>query len=150
MVTTSSIAMGSVLSDTCYQVIGDNIRRLKDYIKESDLKTDTINIVETEIPIVDSISLECLEFCDSHNLNSILTECLKEARKVFSNILSLSAELDYFRDDENEKTEHVVIRVEVKSAQQIAFEEYDKMVCWIAKNISPSQGEYFTINIKRV
>ncbi len=141
-ISTSSIAMGSAFSDSCYRVIGDNIRKIKNYFTES---TDTINIVEMDMPIVDSISLECLKFCDLHNLNFVLAECLKEARNIFSNILNLTAELDYFRDDNSENTEHVVIRVEVKSPQKIAFEEYDKIVCWMAENITPDQSEYFTI-----
>ncbi|MBN2183345.1 MAG: hypothetical protein JW715_15655 [Sedimentisphaerales bacterium] len=138
--------------DTCYHFTGEDYK-VQGSQKESSIEEsseDTAIIREIENSVFKSVGAECMEFCDSKDLTNILADCLKRAKILFSNILKLSAELDYFREDECENTEHVVIRVEVKTSQQTMLEEYDEMVSWMAKNIAPSQGEYFTVNIKRV
>ena len=112
--------------------------------------TDTICISELEIPVVESVSSECLEFCDSQGLTSILADCLRKAKELFSSRIKLSADLDYFRDDQVENTPHVVIRVEVNSDQQTAIGEYDQFVCWMATEIPYSDSHHFTITVKRV
>ena len=147
-VTVNLKTLYSTFFDTCYRFIGDDSIKVKDFHDES--STDTECIREIENSVFRTVSKECMEFCDSQGLTFILADCLIRAKELFSNILNISAELDYFRDDESENTEHVVIRVEVKSAQQTALEEYDNMVCWMNNKIAPSQGEYFTINVKRV
>ena len=149
-VSTSSICLDSLFSNSCYRVIGDNFMKIKKYFEELNDNTDTVNIVDIEFQIVDSVSVECLEYCDLHDLNSIFIEYLREIRKNFSNLLNLSAELDSFRDEEIENTEHVVLRIEVRSSQKIAIEEYDRMVCWIAENVASDKSEHFTITVKRV
>ena len=134
--------------DTGYRVIGDFGRRVSHLIKS--VITDTICISELNIPIVESASKECIEFCDSQGLTSILADCLSKAKELFSSRIKLSADLDYFRDDQVENTPHVVIRVEVNSDQQKAIEEYDQFVCWMATEIPPSDSQHFTITVKRV
>ena len=136
--------------DTCYCDIGDIIRRVKDFFEESNPTTDTKSIRELENSVFKTVSKECLEFCDSRGLNSILADCLKRAKDIFSNIVELSAELDCFRDDEGESSEHVVLRLDVSSDRQTALQDYDRMVCWMAENVAPSESDYFTITVKRV
>lgn len=92
----------------------------------------------------------CTEFCDSHSLNPVVTRCLTKAREIFSDIKSLYAELDYFRDDESEDSSRVVIRVEVDSDQGTVLNEYDKWVDWMVENISPCDSNYITITVKRI
>ena len=133
---------------TGYHVIGDFGLRVSHLIKS--VITDTICISNLNIPIVESASKECIEFCDSQGLTSILAECLMKAKELFSSRIKLSADLDYFRDDQEENTPHVVIRVEVNSDQQTAIREYDQFVCWMATEIHPSDSQHFTITVKRV
>jgi hypothetical protein len=96
------------------------------------------------------VSSECLEFCDSHQLNSLLEACFKKAHEVFSNITKLFAEYDYFRDEESEDSGHIVIRVEVSSDQQTALGDYDRWVDWVVDNLTPQQRRFFTLTVKRV
>ncbi|OHB60125.1 MAG: hypothetical protein A2168_07485 [Planctomycetes bacterium RBG_13_50_24] len=140
--------LGSTEANTGYRVIGDVGRSVSHLIKS--VLTDTICISELEIPVVESVSKECLEFCDSQGLTSILADCLSKAKELFSSRIKLSADLDYFRDDQEENTPHVVIRVEVKSDQQTAIGEYDQFACWMATEIPSSDGYLFTITVKRV
>lgn len=139
---------GSTEANTGYSVIGDFGRSVSHFIKS--VITDTICISELEIPVVESASRECLEFCDSQGLTSILADCLSKARELFSNRIKVSADLDYFRDDQVENTPHVVIRVEVKSDQQTAIGEYDQFAYWMATEIPSSDSHLFTITVKRV
>ena len=136
--------------DTSYCDIGDIILRVKDFFDESDSTTDTKIIRELENSVFKTVSKECLEFCDTQGLASILAECLMKAKELFSSRIKLSADLDYFRDDQAENTPHVVIRVEVSSDQHTAIEEYDQFVCWMATEIPPSDSQHFTITVKRV
>lgn len=92
----------------------------------------------------------CVEFCNSRGLLGALRECLNRARVIFSNIAHLSAELDYFRDEEIEDSTHVVIRVKVKSDQKVALDEYDAWVDWVIQNISPDDGNFFTLTVQRI
>ena len=96
------------------------------------------------------VSEECKEFCDSQGLSFVLAKCLNKAKELFSNIVKLSAELDYFRDDQAENTAHVVIRVEVNSDQETALREYDQWICWMATNVAPSDIDFFTLTVRRV
>ena len=130
----------STLVDTCYQFIRDGYvdYKVKDIQFESGTDTECIHEIDNSIFI--SVSKECLEFCDSKGLSKILADYLIRVKEIFSNILGLTAELDYFREDENKNTEHVVVRIEIKSTQQIAFEEYDKIVSWIAENITSDKS----------
>jgi len=136
--------------DTCYCDIGDISRRVRDFFKQSDPTTDTESIRELENSVFKTVSKECLEFCDSRGLASVLADCLKRVRGLFSNIANVSAELDYFRDGEGEDTGHVVIRVEIKSNQRMALREYDRWVCWMASCVAPSHSAFFTLTVKRV
>ena len=97
-------------------------------------------------PITDA----CIEFCDSHNLNTDMTRCFTKAREIFSNIKNLYSELSYFRDDESEDSSHIVIRVEVDSDQRTVLNQYDTWVDWMVENISPRDRKYITITVKRI
>jgi len=92
----------------------------------------------------------CIEFCDSHSLNAVVTRCLTKAREIFSNIKNLYVELDYFRDDDSEDSSHAVIRVEVDSDQGKVLKEYDKWADWMVENIPPHDSKYITITVKRI
>jgi len=96
------------------------------------------------------VSNVCVEFCDSYGLNPVLRTCLEHARKTFSNIRNLYAELDYFRDDQPEDIGHVVMRVEVESDQETALKEYDAWVDWMITNITASESNFFTLTVRRV
>ena len=99
---------------------------------------------------LEPVSDVCIEFCDSHGLNPVLRTCLKQTRQIFSNIKNLYAELDYFRDNEPEDVGHVVIRVEVKSDQETALNQYDSWVDWMVANLFVSDSSFFTLTIRRV
>jgi hypothetical protein len=135
-------------TNTGYRVISDLGRIVSHLIKS--VKTDTICISELEIPVVESASKECIQFCDSLGLTSILADCLSKAKELFSNRVKLSADLDYFRDDQGENVPHVAIRIEVNSDQQTALQEYDHLVRWIASEVPPSDSQLFTVTVKRV
>jgi hypothetical protein len=92
----------------------------------------------------------CVEFCNSHGLLEILRKCLNQARVVFSNIAHLSAELDFFRDEEIEDSTHVVIRIEVNSDQRTVLSEYNSWVNWVIQNISPDDSNFFTLTVQRM
>jgi hypothetical protein len=92
----------------------------------------------------------CVEFCNSRGLLGVLRRYLNQARVVFSNRAHLSAELDFFRDEEIEDSTHVVLRVEVNSDQEAALEEYDRWVRWVVANIPPSHSQFFTLTVRRV
>jgi len=115
-------------------------------------KEDTVDVEPW--PLVpkfpEPVSDACIEFCDSHGLNPVLRTCLKQARQTFSNRKNLYAELDYFRDNEPEDVGHVVIRVEVKSDQETALNQYDSWVDWMVANLSVSDSSFFTLTIRRV
>jgi len=136
--------------DTSYCDIGDINLRVKDFFDESDSTTDTKSIRELENSVFETVSMKCLEFCDLRGLSLILADCLKIAKDIFSNIVELSAELDCFRDDEGESSEHVVLRLDVTSDQKAALQDYDRMVCWMAENLAASEIACFTLTVKRV
>ncbi len=92
----------------------------------------------------------CVEFCNSRGLLGVLREYLNRARVIFSNREHLSAELDYFRDEEIEDSTHVVIRIKVKSDQNVALDEYDAWVDWVIQNISPDNSNFFTLTVQRI
>jgi len=96
------------------------------------------------------VSQECKKFCDLRGLNSVLAKCLVKVKEIFSNIEKLSAELDYFRDNQEEDSTHIVIRVEVSSNQKTALRNYDRWTCWMAKNVTPNDSEFFTLTVRRV
>jgi len=91
-----------------------------------------------------------VKFCNSRGVLGVLRKCLNQTRIVFSNIVHLSAELDYFRDEGIEDSTHVVIRVEVNSDQKVALDEYDAWVNWVIQNISPDDGNFFTLTVQRI
>ena len=144
---------------TCYHVMGD-VSRFSRWIFGSALRdtTDTASVMQLQSSEVGSIEIvlpapaseACERFCDSLGLRPTLANCLAKAKAFFSNIVGLSAELDYFRDDQAEDIAHVVIRVEVKSDQQTALPEYDRFVHWMASEISPSDSQLFTVTVRRV
>jgi hypothetical protein len=138
----------STEANTGYRVISD-LGRIVSYLIKS-VKTDTICISELEIPVVEYASKECVEFCDSQGLTSILADCLSKAKELFSNRIKLSAELDYFQDEQEEDIPHVVIRIEVNSDQQTALQQYDQLVKWMTSEVSPSDSQLFTVTVKRV
>lgn len=115
-------------------------------------KEDTVDVEPW--PLVpkfpEPVNEACVEFCDSHGLNTVLRTCLEQARQTFSNIRNLYAELDYFRDNEPEDVGHIVIRVEVKSDQETALNQYDSWVDWMVANLSVSDSSFFTLTIRRV
>jgi len=96
------------------------------------------------------ITQDCKEFCESRRLSSILGEYLTKVKKVFSNIVSLSAEMDYFMDDDSADEGHIVLRVEVVSDQKTALAEYDKWVYWVISSIPVEQRGFFTLAVRRV
>lgn len=115
-------------------------------------KEDTVDVepwpLMTQFP--EPVSDACIEFCNSHGLNPVLRTCLEQARQTFSNIRNLYAESDYFRDNEPEDVGHIVIRVEVKSDQETALNQYDAWVDWMVANLSVSDSSFFTLTIRRV
>lgn len=115
-------------------------------------KEDTVDVEPW--PLVpkfpEPVSDACIEFCNSHGLNPVLRTCLEQARQTFSNIRNLYAESDYFRDNEPEDVGHIVIRVEVKSDQETALNQYDAWVDWMVANLSVSDSSFFTLTIRRV
>jgi len=96
------------------------------------------------------VSQACKEFCDLRGLNSVLAKCLVKVKEIFSNIVGLSAELDYFWDEGIEDSTHVVIRIKVSSDQKTALSEYDSWVNWIIQNISPNESNFFTLTVQRI
>jgi hypothetical protein len=100
--------------------------------------------------IQESITAECKKFCESHGLSSILGEYLTKVKKVFSNIVNLSADIDYFLDDESADEGHIVLRVEVVSDQKTALAEYDRWVDWVIRRIPVEQRDFFTLAVRRV
>lgn len=143
--------------ETSYRVI-DEVKRIAQRILGSK-STETASIREvreaSEIGLIpevltSSISEACEEFCDSLGLRPVLVKYLEQINKVFSNIGNLSAEMDHFRDDQEENIPHVVIRVEVHSDQETVLREYDQFVCWMSAEISTRESHHFTITARRV
>lgn len=125
----------------------------RDYPSEDMYNLNDAQPVEAstvEPKLLELASDPCIEFCDSRGLSSVLAACLTKAKEIFSTIVKLSAELDYFRDDQAQNTEHVVIRVEVNSDQQTALREYDRWIRWMATNVAPSDSDFFTLTVRRV
>jgi len=91
----------------------------------------------------------CVEFCNSHGLIPDLEKCMSEAKILFSNIQSLSAEYDCFDQDEYEEDGHVVIRIEVGSDQETAFKEYDTFTNWMLDNINDDNLDSFVVTVHR-
>jgi len=92
----------------------------------------------------------CVEFCNSRGLLGVLRRYLNQAKVAFSNIIHLSAELDYFRDEGIEDSTHVVIRIEANSDQKTSLSEYDAWVDWVIQNISPDDCNFFTLTVQRI
>jgi len=93
---------------------------------------------------------ECVEFCNSHGLNSILRKCREQVENVFSDIVNHYAELSRFEDAEPDDIGHIVIRLEVKSDQATVLKQYDRWVKWIVKNLDPEDEKFFTLTFKRL
>ncbi len=156
--TVTGNSTGSLSLETCYHVVGDVIRVGQRFFGSAFRDTDTASVVELDASEVGSsrvilsapVSKACETFCDSLGLRPTLAKCLKQAQDVFSNIVEVSVDVDYFRDVQAEDVPHVVIRVKVNSDQQTALQEYDQLVCWMASQMSPSDSQLFTITVRRV
>lgn len=92
----------------------------------------------------------CIKFCNSHRLISVLNSCLDQASLTFSNIKDLSADLDYYEDDESEDTGHIVIRVDVCADQKTALDEYDAWLDWFVENVDDKNRSLITLTNQRV
>jgi hypothetical protein len=113
-------------------------------------KAESTSAWPEEYKFSERVSDACIEFADCHDLNEILERCFHAIRMLFSEIMSLSADLDQFRDEEPEDTGHIVIKIEVKSSQRIALREYDSFVEWMIHNLTPKECARITLTVKRV
>ncbi len=89
------------------------------------------------------------EFSKAHGLIPDLIRCLNQAENTFSNIQSLVAEYDCFHADDYEEEGHIVIRIEVASDQETAFDQYDALNDWMLENISDDNLDFFVLTIRR-
>jgi hypothetical protein len=130
----------------------DNAIMLNGVVYLTTLKNDTGAVANWPVGTeFEGIATDaCVEFCNSHGLPGVLRRCLNQAKVTFSNIIHLSAELDYFQDEGIEDSIHVVIRVKVKSNQKAALDEYDVWVNWVIQNISPDDSNFFTLAVQRI
>ena len=92
----------------------------------------------------------CVEFCNAHGLISDLRKCINEAKDMFSNRQNLVAEYNCYPIDEYEEEGHIVIRVEVDSDQDTAFQEYDKFVGWMLDEIVDDNLDFFVLTVDRI
>lgn len=92
----------------------------------------------------------CLEFCNAQGLIDALRSCIKQAKAIFSDIETISAELDYFEDEDVVDDGHVVLRLQVKSSQATVLNEYDDWIDWKVDNLSANTRGYFTLTFHRV
>jgi ferritin len=113
-------------------------------------ETESISKWPNRYQFSEPVSSSCREFADWHGLNETLEKCFHEARKVFSNVRALCAELDQFKDQEPEDIGHIVIRVEVASDREAVLREYDLWTDWIIRNLTPEENERFTLTLRRV
>jgi hypothetical protein len=102
-----------------------------------------------EYKFSETVSDECIEFADCQNLNEILERCFHAIRKFFSKIMSLSADLDQFRDEEPEDIGHIVIRLKVASTSKTVLKEYDTWANWTIQNLKPEDCARLTLTISR-
>jgi hypothetical protein len=93
---------------------------------------------------------ECRDFCQVHGLVGTLRTYLKRTREIFSNVESLSAELDYFQDEGDDDEGHIVLRLRIRSDQRTALHEYNAWVNWDVENIDPDESMYFALSFNRV
>ncbi len=91
-----------------------------------------------------------LEFCNANGLVDALRSCIKQAKVIFSDIETISAELDYFEDEDVVDDGHVVLRLQVKSSQATVLDEYDDWIDWKVDNLSANTRGYFTLTFHRV
>jgi hypothetical protein len=115
----------------------------------NDPAEDIYGLDDGERPQI-SVAGECKEFCESRGLVSVLQKYIDRVKEMFSNIVSLSADVDYFMDDESSDEGHIAIRVEVTSDQKTSLAEYDKWVDWVISNIAVEQRGFFTLVVRRV
>ena len=92
---------------------------------------------------------ECISFCNSNGSISCLRSCFEAAKRLFSNIKELRAELDCFQDEGTRDEGHVVIRLVLGSSQETAFREYRSWVEWFVTHCEPHQRELFTLSFTR-
>lgn len=95
------------------------------------------------------VSDACIEFAEYHSLNEILERCFHAVRRNFSKIISLSADLDQFRDEESEDIGHIVIRLKVASTPKTVLKEYDMWANWTVQNLRPEDCARLTLTVNR-
>jgi len=105
--------------------------------------------IQEEPPVTWEVEEIAKEFCKVHGLIPDLIRCLNQAETIFSHIQSLVAEYDCFHADDYEEEGHIVIRIEVASDQETAFDQYDTLNDWMLENISDDNLDFFVLTVRR-
>lgn len=109
--------------------------------------------IESDWPVAkefDGVATDdCITFCNSRGLIPCLRSCLEAIEGFFSNRKKLTAELDYFQEDNTEDEGHVVFRLVLDSSQETAFKEYSLWVEWFVTNVRPDDRTLFTLTFTR-
>lgn len=116
------------------------------YIGYITMETEDQVVLEEE----DEIPHDCRQFCETHEILAALRACMAKARDIFSNCVSVTAEYDRFPPDEYEEEGHVVVRVEVKSSQDQAFQDYGEYVDWMSENLPDDKADLLIITFSRI
>jgi hypothetical protein len=112
-------------------------------------RTKTRETTEIAFGFEGIVSIECIEFCNSHGLTSILRQCLNQAKEIFSNIDTLSAEYKSFDEEDGEAEGHVAITVRVNSNRHTAMSNYDRWIDWKVDTLDAQARKYFTLTFHR-
>jgi len=111
---------------------------------------DTTFETSQQEDIFEARTVECLEFCKSHDIKDTLKECFSTIKEEFgSSLKKIKAELDCFYDDEEESEPHVAIEITVNSSRQIAEANYDQWLDWFVKDVPDSVRKFFVLTIDR-
>jgi hypothetical protein len=95
---------------------------------------------------------EVVEFINKHNLMRTCFLMLSNITKIYSDLISIKIELDYWQDDDEADDDdegHLVFRVMLESDQKTALEDYDDYVTWIVENIPPQNAIFCATIIDR-
>lgn len=110
---------------------------------------DTSSETLSQERIGETIAIECMRFCESHNLLKTFKRCLQEAKEIFKPVQKIQAEFCFYQDDDTDDVGHIVIRLEVESERNIVRAQKKAWLEWFIGNIDPEERSFFNLVVRR-
>lgn len=91
---------------------------------------------------------EVVDFIAQHNLGNTCFLILLNMMKIYSKLVSIEIELDYWQDGGDDEG-HLVFNIVLESDQETALKDYNDYVTWEVTNIVPDDCVLCAMTIER-